>query len=172
MNEIIIKTATIQDADLIASLSRQTFYDTYARYNSAENMDRFMNELFTHQRLIEEVGAPGNEFLLAYNDNEPVGYARLRKGPNPTGLGDTPAIEIARIYAVQHKIGKGVGSALMQRCIDVAKETGNQVIWLGVWEKNQKALDFYTRWGFEKFGDHTFLLGNDDQTDWLMKKVL
>jgi diamine N-acetyltransferase len=172
MNEIIIKTATSQDADLIATLSRQTFSDTFARYNTTEDMEKFMNEVFTHQRLMEEVGAPGNEFLLAYNDNEPVGYARLRKAPNPAALGDMPAIEIARIYAVQHKIGKGVGSALMQRCIDVAKETGNRVIWLGVWEKNQKAIDFYTRWGFEKFGDHTFLLGNDEQTDWLMKRGL
>lgn len=172
MNEIIVKKATIQDADLIAALSRQTFYDTFAHHNTTEDMDKFMNEQFTHQRLMEEVGAPGNEFLLAYHNTEPVGYARLRKGSNPAALGDLPAIEIARIYAVQHIIGKGVGSSLMQRCIAVAKETGSQVIWLGVWEKNQQAIDFYTRWGFEKFGDHTFMLGNDQQTDWLMKKVL
>jgi ribosomal protein S18 acetylase RimI-like enzyme len=172
MNEIIVKTATSQDANLIATLSRQTFYDTFARYNTTEDMDKFMNEVFTHQRLMEEVGAPGNEFLLAYNNDEPVGYARLRKSSNPAELGDGPAIEIARIYAVQHKIGKGVGSALIQKCIAIARETGNQVVWLGVWEKNQQAIDFYTRWGFEKFGDHPFVLGNDVQTDWLMKKVL
>ena len=82
------------------------------------------------------------------------------------------ALEIARIYAVQKSIGKGVGRALMQHCIEIARQRNFRIIWLGVWEKNQKAITFYSKWGFEKFGDHMFMLGNDPQTDWLMKKVL
>jgi ribosomal protein S18 acetylase RimI-like enzyme len=172
MQEILIKTATEQDASLIADLSRQTFYDTFAPYNSAEDMDQFMREKFTHQQLVNEVGKPDSIFLLAYNNDEAVGYARLRKSTNPSELGNVPAIEIARIYAVHHAIGKGVGRSLMQHCIEVAREAGKQVIWLGVWEKNLKAIDFYARWGFEKFGEHEFLLGSDAQTDWLMKKII
>lgn len=172
MNEIVIKTATIDDADLIASMSRQTFYDTFAPTNAKEDMDQFMNERFTHPNLVKEVGEPDSIFLLAYSDNEAVGYARLRKSANPPELGDASAIEIARIYAMQQAIGKGVGRALMQHCITLARQEGKQAIWLGVWEKNTRAIDFYSRWGFEKFGEHEFVLGSDVQTDWLMRKLL
>lgn len=172
MNEISIREATKADAALVADLSRQTFYDTFASENTAENMDKFMNETFTRQKLMEEVGAPGNTFLLAYQGDEVLGYARLRETPNPFLIKNGAALEIARIYAVQKSIGKGVGSALMQHCINIARQRSAVVIWLGVWEKNQKAITFYTKWGFEKFGDHVFVLGNDPQTDWLMKKEL
>ena len=172
MNDISIKEATAADAALIADLSRQTFYDSFVADNTLENMDKFMNEQFTREELMEEVGAAGNIFLLAYVGDEVVGYARLREATNPLLIENGPVIEIARIYAIQQSIGKGVGSTLMQQCIDIARQKNARVIWLGVWEKNQKAIAFYTKWGFEKFGDHVFMLGNDPQTDWLMKKGL
>lgn len=172
MNDISIKEATIADAGLIADLSRQTFHDSFAADNTLENMDKFMNEQFTREKLMEEVGAAGNIFLLANVGDEVVGYARLRETTHPLLIENGPVIEIARIYAIQQSIGKGVGSALMQQCIHIARQKNVRVIWLGVWENNQKAITFYTKWGFEKFGDHVFMLGNDPQTDWLMKKGL
>lgn len=172
MNNISIKEATTGDAGLIADLSRQTFYDSFAADNTPENIDKFMNEQFTREKLMEEVGAPGNTFLLAYVGDEVVAYTRLRETASPLLMENGPAIEIARIYAKQNSIGKGVGSALMQQCMEIARQKNARVIWLGVWEKNYKAIAFYTKWGFEKFGDHVFMLGNDAQTDWLMKKIL
>jgi ribosomal protein S18 acetylase RimI-like enzyme len=172
MNEIIIKEATASDAAIIADLSRRTFYDSFAAYNTVEDMDKFMNEQFSREKLMEEVGASGNIFLLAYINGEVVGYVRLKELPDTTIPANVPAIEIARIYAVETSIGKGVGSALMQQCIDIARQKNKQIIWLGVWEKNQRAIDFYKKWGFERFGEHEFVLGTDVQTDWLMKKQL
>lgn len=172
MNEISIREATTEDAALVADLSRQTFYDTFAAANTAENMDKFMNESFSREKLMGEVGAAGNIFLLALDANEPQGYARLRETDSPLLMENGAALEIARIYAVQKSIGKGVGRALMQYCIEIARQKSARVIWLGVWEKNEKAIAFYTKWGFEKFGEHVFMLGDDPQTDWLMKKVL
>jgi len=172
MNDIRIREATTADATLIADLSRQTFYDAFARDNTPEDMDKFLNEQFTREKLMEEVGAANNVFLLAYVGNEVAGYVRLRETSNPLIMDNGPAVEIARIYAVQQSIGKGIGSALMQQCLDIARKKNARIIWLGVWEKNQKAIAFYTKWGFEKFGEHLFMLGNDPQTDWLMKKGL
>ncbi|HEV7780935.1 MAG TPA: GNAT family N-acetyltransferase [Chitinophagaceae bacterium] len=169
---LTIRIAAPSDAELIAEMSRQTFYDTFAAHNTKENMDLFMNASFTTEILIKEVGATGNIFLLAYDDNELVGYARMRENNNPPQLGDLPSIEIARIYSATSSIGKGVGRLLMQHCIDMAKERNKKVVWLGVWEKNQRAIDFYIKWGFEKFGDHLFILGHDRQRDWLMKKII
>ena len=169
---IKIRLASKHDAELIADMSRQTFYDTFASYNTKENMDKFMNEQFTKGTLIKEVGAKHNIFLLAFDRERPVGYARLREKNNPPSLGTANAIEIARIYAVTTAIGKGIGKALMQKCIEIAKAGNREFVWLGVWEKNQRAIDFYTKWGFEKFADHDFVLGDDVQKDWLMKKKL
>ena len=169
---ISVRFATSQDAELIADISRQTFYDTFASQNTVEDMNKFLNEQFTREALINEVSTKDNIFLLAYDQDEPVGYVRLRDNNNPPSLGSTNAIELARIYATPTSIGKGVGKALMQKCIELAEKGKKDFIWLGVWEKNQRAIDFYTKWGFEKFADHDFVLGNDVQKDWLMKKKI
>jgi diamine N-acetyltransferase len=168
---ITIREATTEDAAMIADLSRQTFYDTFAPDNNPSDMKKFMNEKFTRKSLIEEVGSPGNIFLLAYADDEVAGYVRLREKSERL-LNYAPSLEIARIYAATNMIGKGVGKKLMEASIARAKELGKEIIWLGVWEKNQRAIEFYERFGFEKFSEHDFVLGDDVQKDWLMKKHL
>jgi ribosomal protein S18 acetylase RimI-like enzyme len=172
VQKVNIRAAHANDAELIADLSRDTFYETFAEFNTKENMDMFMTGQFSKEKLMTEVMERGNIFYVAFIGDTPAGYMRMREVPNPAQLADVSAIEIARIYSVHQAIGKGVGSALMQQGITIAKEKQKQVIWLGVWEKNKRAIDFYTRWGFEKFGEHEFVLGTDVQTDWLMKKVI
>ena len=95
----------------------------------------------------------------------------MKKSDNPEGVGGK-AIELERLYAVQHYIGRQVGKKLMEECVDRAVKMGYQTIWLGVWEKNIRAIKFYEKNGFRKFGEHVFMLGNDAQNDWLMKKTL
>jgi diamine N-acetyltransferase len=172
MESVFIRLANKTDAYLIAALSRETFYDAFARDNTKENMDLFMTEIFTQQVLEKEVEEGDGIFLLAYIKDTPVGYARLREGNKENIMADVMAIEIARIYATQDSLGKGVGGALMQHCIQIAKEQKKEWIWLGVWSENQRAIAFYKKNGFDKFGEHTFMLGTDAQTDWLMKKQL
>lgn len=166
---LVIREATTNDAALIADLSRQTFYETFAAHNTKEDMEKFMREQFTRADLMAEVGAPGNTFLLAYVAGEPVGYARLREDIENM---DDNRLEIARIYSVQLMVGKGIGKALMQACMDVAHAKKKKTVWLGVWEKNDRAIRFYTAWGFEKVGVHNFMLGNDVQHDWIMQKEI
>jgi len=170
--EITIRYATKEDAELIADISQQTFYDAFIKDNTEEDMQKFLTEQFTKGRLMLEVGSPENIFLLAYIGNEVAGYVKLREGKQPKELSTNNALEIARIYCTASCIGKGVGRALMQKCIEIAQERGKEIIWLGVWERNHHAIEFYAKWGFEKFGEQDFLLGNDLQNDWLMKKVL
>jgi ribosomal protein S18 acetylase RimI-like enzyme len=141
-------------------------------------MDLYLRNQLTAASMSAEVEDPGNLFLLAYLGDQPAGYTQLRENhilPGPEGASaaepeGTPALEIVRLYAEQHTIGKGIGKALMTRSLEIAREKQKEWIWLGVWEHNQRAIDFYTKWGFEKFGQHTFMLGNDLQTDWEMKR--
>lgn len=167
---LVIREATVADARLIADISHQTFYETFAAYNTREDMDKFLNQQFTKGKLILEVGAKGNIFLLAYDKDIIAGYVKLRDERIPLSMGNVAALEVARLYAMSHQIGKGVGSILMQSSIDVARQKNKAWLWLGVWEKNQRAIDFYTKWGFEKFDETDFLLGDDLQRDWLMKR--
>lgn len=171
-SSIQIRIAGPADKELLADMSRRTFYDTFASANTREDMDRFMEVQFAREDLMREVDVPGNLFLLAYLDGRPAGYAFLCEKTAPAELGSLKAIEIGRIYAEQFSIGKGVGKALMQRSLEIAREKGKEWVWLGVWERNQRAIDFYTKWGFEKFGEHVFIVGFDPQTDWWMKKKL
>ena len=167
---LTIRYATKQDAELIADISRQTFYDTFAADNTPEDMDKFLREQFTKGRLMLEVGARDNTFLLAYDGEVVAGYVKLRDARRPPALVFTSALEIARLYTIRSFIGKGVGRLLMQTSLDIARERNKKVVWLGVWEKNQRAIDFYIKWGFRKFAETDFLLGDDVQRDWLMKK--
>lgn len=169
---ISIRQATISDSVLIADLSRQTFYETFSPGNTKKDMDKFLHEQFTRGKLMLEVGKEENIFLLAYYGDEVAGYVKLRDGKKPASLNGIPSLEIARLYAVKSMIGKGVGSALMQKCIDIATQRKAKLLWLSVWEKNDRAQKFYTQWGFEKFDTCDFLLGDDIQLDWLMKKDL
>jgi diamine N-acetyltransferase len=165
-----IRLATSADAALVADLARRTFYESFARYNTEENMRIFLDEQSPRERQMAEVGAPGRTFLLALLDDEPVGYASLRESEPPEGLKGEKGIEVVQLYSDQRLIGKGVGPALMQACLDLARQQEKEWIWLGVWEHNLRAIAFYTKWGFERFGEHIFLVGLDAQTDWWMRR--
>src|SRR6476660_5352639 len=140
-----IRLATKDDAVLIADVSRKTFYDTFAADNTKEDMDKFLSEQFTKGRLILEVGAAENIFFLAYIDGTVAGYVKLREGKQPDELKDLNAMEIARLYVLKEFIGRRVGAALMKECISIAKGKGKEVIWLGVWENNKRAIEFYSK---------------------------
>ena len=160
------------DAEMIADFARRTFYETFAAVNTAENMRIYLEEQYTREKAMAEVVAPGRIYLLAYLDGEVAGYASLRESEPPKGLEGEKAIEIGQLYAEQKLIGKGVGAFLMQACLDIAREKGMDWVWLGVWTENHRAKAFYTKWGFERFGEHIFLVGLDAQLDWWMRKRL
>jgi ribosomal protein S18 acetylase RimI-like enzyme len=169
---LTIREATVKDAVLIAEISHETFYETFAPLNTTENMEKFLNHQFTKGKLITEVGMPDNTFFLAYNGKEVVGYVKLRDASVPVPLKNKKALEIARIYSVSSMIGKGVGKLLMETSIQFARKKQKELVWLGVWEQNRRAIEFYAKWGFQNFGETDFLLGDDIQKDYLMLKYI
>lgn len=167
-----IISATKQDAKLLAELGAEIFYKTFASQNSAENMQLYLAETFTEEKLLTEFDEPGALFFLAYTDGKPAGYAKLGNKRAPEAIGEQSNIELERLYVHPDFQNRKIGFCLMQHCIAIAKEQGRKILWLGVWEHHPKAIRFYERVGFEKFGEHIFQLGNDSQTDWLMKLEL
>ena len=164
-----IKIATILDIDPLCEIGAKTFIETYGEQNTPENLENYLQEKFNEEQILNEIQTPKTIFLLVELENEAIGYAKMRLNlvENP----DEKALEIERIYICKNQHGKKYGAALMQKCIDVAIENKYESIWLGVWEHNPKAINFYQKWGFEVFGEHIFQLGDDAQTDFLMKKT-
>lgn len=170
LSSITTRRATPADARLLAALAAATFSETFGRDNTPENMALYMASAFGESVQRAELADPRTIVFFAERDGETVGYTMLREGPAPDSVGAAAAVEIARLYAATHLIGAGVGTILMQRCIDEAGARGKHTLWLGVWERNARAIMFYARWGFTDVGSQDFMLGNDRQTDRLMAR--
>lgn len=169
---VTIARATIDDAEIIATISRQTFYDSFASQNTEADMQKHLDEFYAVSKMQEELSDPLQLFFLAKENDQVLGYLKINLHEKEDAKDLHKPIELERIYAVKEAIGKGVGKVLMQQCIDFALQQQKQTIWLGVWEHNHRAIDFYTKFGFQKFGTHVFMVGDDPQTDWLMKKTI
>jgi GNAT superfamily N-acetyltransferase len=171
-DEIIVRPAGLSDVPILSTLGASTFSDAFAPFNTEEDIDDYLNRNFSRAQVELELKTAGTVFLLATHRDNVLGYAKLRTQEVPEVLAGTRAIELERIYAVKDQWGKSIGKWLMKACLDVAQKRGFEAIWLGVWELNSRAIAFYEKWGFEKFGSHAFLLGKDLQTDLLMKRDL
>jgi ribosomal protein S18 acetylase RimI-like enzyme len=171
---VYIRRATEKDAGLLLDLSSQTFNQAFGMQNTRDNMSAYMASAFSEEQILEELKCTSSLFFMAYIPglDTPVGYTKLRMGTTPKELKGARAIEIHRIYVLQEMIGQGIGKALMERSLALAQLNNYEVIWLGVWEKNTRAIQFYKKWGFKKFSSYIFRLGTEDQTDYLMKKDL
>ena len=169
MTNFTIRAITLNDLKALQSISKQTFTETFASSNTKENMDKYLEEALSLEKLTEELNNPNSLFYFIEDNNTPIGYLKLNMGASQTELNDNSALEIERIYVTQAYQGKKVGQQLYEKAIQVAKEKGVEYIWLGVWEENHKAIQFYTKNGFTAFDKHIFTLGDEEQTDIMMK---
>ena len=177
---IAIRKARPSENTLLAEFGARAFAENFAAQNTPENMSAYLADAFNPRKQAQELADPAGVFLLAEIAGELAGYAHLHAGHPDIDTAESGAspwryarpIELVRIYADSAWIGKGVGPALMQACLEEGRQRGCDLIWLGVWEYNPRAQAFYQKWGFEKIGLHTFRLGDDLQTDWVMARLL
>lgn len=172
MEKIIIKKVTLNDLDQLQKTGRQTFSETFAAKNTEENMRKYMEEGFSTKKLTDELNNKESAFYFAELNGEVVGYIKLNSGQSQTELKDETALEIERIYVLKEFHGKNVGQLLYQKAVDIAREKDVDYVWLGVWEENERAINFYRKNGFVEFDKHIFRLGEDEQTDIMMKLKL
>lgn len=172
MTEIVIQKVTLNDINQLQEIGRKTFYETFSTENSKENMTKYLNEGFSIKKLTAELNNNNSEFYFATLDNSVIGYLKLNFGQSQTELQDDKALEIERIYVLKDFHGKGVGQILYDKALQIAKQKNTDYVWLGVWEENPRAINFYKKNGFVEFDKHIFKLGNDEQTDIMMKLKL
>ncbi len=153
-------------------MGARTFYDAFAKDNTPEDIALYLEKSFSPEIQLAQLSDPGVLFLIVESDDAPLGYAKLNLNRDRNSEKNAKTLELERIYAERGHIGTGVGGTLMQACIDEARQRGCDSIWLGVWEKNQRAIEFYRKWGFKEIGKQIFTLGNDPQGDFIMELQL
>ncbi|MCV9930001.1 GNAT family N-acetyltransferase [Flavobacterium sp. LS1R49] len=172
MESIRIEKVTIADIEKLQNIGRQTFLETFSLPNTEENMNSYLSSSFAFDKLKNEIENPDSKFFFAVLNDEVIGYLKMNSGKAQTELGDNNALEIERIYVSREFLGKKVGQLLYDKALQIAKERKVGYVWLGVWEENHRALAFYKKNGFVEFDKHIFKLGNDPQTDIMMKLII
>jgi ribosomal protein S18 acetylase RimI-like enzyme len=166
---IDLQEVTFNDIKALREIGIQTFSETFSASNTEENLANYLKEGFSIEKLTGEVKNDNSKFFFALDQGSVIGYLKLNFGESQTELKDNKALEIERIYVLNTYQGKKVGQLLYEKAIKVATEMQVNYVWLGVWEENQRALNFYKKNGFIEFDKHIFKLGDDEQTDIMMK---
>jgi ribosomal protein S18 acetylase RimI-like enzyme len=172
MSATFIRLVTIHDLSELQQLARTTFYDTFAEMNTPENMEQYLSTDLSEEKLRAELLNPDSKTFFIQTDKETIGYMKLNVGSAQTDQVDPDGLEIQRIYVKKEFHGTPAGASLLNYAIDLATKEQYKYIWLAVWEKNPRAIRFYEKNGFTTFGSHVFQLGDDAQTDILMRRVL
>ena len=164
-----IRNVNIQDIEKLKGIGKRTFTETFSSDNSEENITEYLDNGFSTEKLKTELTDKNAEFYFAELKGRVIGYLKVNSGQSQTEIKDKNYLEIERIYVLKEYHGKKVGQLLYEKAIKIAKSKNAEYVWLGVWEKNPRAIKFYEKNGFVPFDKHIFKLGNDKQTDIMMK---
>lgn len=159
-----IRRATIEDAAALAGLGERTFRDAFAKDNRPDDLEMYVSGTYGEAQQRRELADPNGLAFVVENDGRLIAFAQLRR--------DRTGIEIARFYVERHHHGAGLAHELMEAVKAAARAEGATRLWLGVWERNPRAIRFYEKCGFVDVGSHPFLLGTDLQTDRVIEYVL
>jgi len=167
-----IQKVLVEDLKKLQEIGQQTFSETFAKDNTEENLASYLEKDFSSEKLLMELNTLHSEFYFALQNHQVIGYLKINIGSAQTELKDENGLEIERIYVLKEFHGKKMGQFLLDKAFEIAKQRNMEYLWLGVWEKNPKAIQFYKKNGFIEFDQHLFVLGDDEQTDIMMKHSL
>lgn len=167
-----MRKCELVDLNQLREISIETFTDTFSAQNSLEQIEAYLNQSYSREKLMAEIMNSDSAFYFIYLNEELGGYLKLNVAgaqSEPMGL---DALEVERIYVRSCYKGKGLGKHMINYAVEAGQYKRKKKIWLGVWEKNEKALGFYTKIGFTKTGSHSFYMGEEEQIDFIMTKIL
>jgi len=167
-----IRKIEITDLERLIKISKTTFWQTFAPHNKEENMNEYMDRGFSRKKLNLELCNENSDFYFAEIEDEVVGYMKINFSDAQTEFQDEKALEVERIYVLEDFKGKKIGQTLLNKAIEIAKNKRKIYVFLGVWENNHNAIEFYKKNGFVAFDKHNFRMGDDNQTDILMRKEI
>lgn len=163
------KKCVLKDLEVLTSVSRDTFISAFAKDNNPDDFKSYIDTAFNKNQIEQELLNPQSEFYFVFLNRLLAGYFKLNINDAQDEAFGNSSIELSRIYVFNEFQGQGLGADVLNKIISLAKEKQKTWLWLGVWQLNVNAVRFYERHGFTKFDTHSFYIGNDRQTDWLMR---
>ncbi|SMG44067.1 GNAT family N-acetyltransferase [Arenibacter troitsensis] len=164
-----LRPCSITDLEVLINLGRRTFIEAFEKDNKPEDFKIYLDSAFREETLYKELQDINSAYYFIYMGSSLVGYIKLNENEAQSDINDINSIELERIYVLAEFQGHGIGEWVLRQVISIAKVKNRSYVWLGVWEHNPKAIKFYQRLGFYNFGTHPYFIGNDEQTDWLMR---
>lgn len=172
MTIINIKKCTVEDSRKLQEISYETFNETFKDQNSPETMKAYLEKAFNLRQVENELSNISSHFFFVYFDHEVAGYLKINTNDAQTENMGNESVEVERIYIKSQFQKHGLGKYLLNKAIEFAIDHNKKKIWLGVWEKNENAIAFYKKMGFVQTGSHSFYMGNEEQIDFIMTKIL
>ena len=163
------KKCTTSDLDTLVKISKDTFVAAFEKDNDPTDFQEYLQKAFSPETLKMELENPDSIFYFVFVGETLVGYFKLNWNSAQTDVNDKNAMELERIYVTETHQGKKIGAQMLAEIVSLGKKLNKAYVWLGVWEHNPKAIRFYQKHGFQKFGEHPYYIGNDEQTDWLLR---
>ncbi|KUL06585.1 GNAT family N-acetyltransferase [Bacillus licheniformis] len=167
-----IKRCTLEDLHKLQEIGYETFNETFKHQNSPENMKAYLDKAFNLKQLEKELSNSSSQFFFVYFNNEIAGYLKVNTDEAQSEKMGDESLEIERIYIKNNFQKHGLGKYLFNKAVEIAKELNKKKICLGVWEKNENAIAFYKKMGFVQTGAHSFYMGDEEQTDFIMAKTI
>jgi len=167
--QLHLQKCDLSHLDEIVQLSRKTFKDAFETENDPVDFSNYMDSAFHKDVISAQIQNNDSCFYFVKANSTTVGYFKLNENFAQTDLKLAHSVELERIYILERFQGEGIGSWMLDKIKQMGFNKGKRFLWLGVWEKNQRAIRFYERLGFIKFGTHPYFIGKDQQTDWLMR---
>ena len=167
-----IRLVDQSDLEKLQYIARQTFVEAFEAENTKQTFNKYLDENFSLDHLKMELENPNSTFYFLENKTEIIGYLKVNTDEAQTEQCLSNALEVERIYLLSKYRGQSVGTILMDKALSIAKDLKKEVVWLGVWEHNPSSIKFYQKYGFKIFDKHIFLMGDEEQLDFLMKLTL
>ncbi|MCM4167918.1 Spermidine/spermine N(1)-acetyltransferase [Arenibacter antarcticus] len=167
--ELHVTLCSKKDLDTLVQLGKRTFIEAFKEKNNPDDFNEYLETAFNREVYSRELEERLTSYFFIYKSAVIVGYFKVNQGESQTDIKDDNAMELERIYVLRKFQGLGIGKWILNQVMEMARAKNKRYLWLGVWEYNGKAIEFYLRHGFVKFGTHPYYIGKDKQTDWLMK---
>ncbi|MEO9512968.1 MAG: GNAT family N-acetyltransferase [Flavobacteriaceae bacterium] len=164
-----LRRCTNLDIGVLQEISKATFSAAFEEHNEAMDFKNYLNFAFNQEKLLSELENENSAFYFAYDEDILVGYLKINREKAQTEIKEAQSFELERIYVIQSYQGMKIGEWMIGKVIKLAQKADKRYVWLGVWERNTRAIKFYHKLGFKQFGTHPYYIGGDKQTDWLMR---
>lgn len=172
IGQLKLVSGGVEDLERLREVGLAAFREAFEALNNPDDFELYIAKAFDREKLLRELSDPASAFFFAKNGDEAVGYLKVNFPGAQTDPQGENCLEIERIYTFKSFFGQGVGEFLLKAALDIAQANDHDFVWLGVWEANERAIRFYQKHGFEVYDKHDFWLGDDLQTDLLMRLFL